>query len=108
MLRARALSLRSPSPTACSMRRALVPSRSDTTLDTVICASSRSDSSRLWSCTRRSCDLILQDQLRERPRIPEAEEMEIPRVVLPPLTVCTEGQHTPPRSGTRPADSAFE
>ena len=34
------------------MRRALVPSRSDTRLDTLMCASSSSDSSRFWSCTR--------------------------------------------------------
>ena len=34
------------------MRRALMPSRSDTRLDTLMCASSSSASNRLWSCTR--------------------------------------------------------
>ena len=34
------------------MRRALMPSRSDTMLDTLMCASSSSASSRFWSCTR--------------------------------------------------------
>ena len=34
------------------MRRALVPSRSDTRLDSLMCASSSSDSNRLCSCTR--------------------------------------------------------
>jgi hypothetical protein len=46
---ARAVGSLSPSAKACSMRRALVPSRSDTTLETLMWASSRSDSSRLWS-----------------------------------------------------------
>jgi hypothetical protein len=34
------------------MRRALMPNRSDTRLDTLMCASSSSASNRLWSCTR--------------------------------------------------------
>ena len=40
------------SATACNMRRALMPSRSETMLDTLMCASSRSASKRLCSCTR--------------------------------------------------------
>ena len=42
----------SPSATARSMRRALDPSRSDTKLETLMCASSRRDSRRFCSCTR--------------------------------------------------------
>ena len=48
----KAAGLVSPLASAFSMRRALAPSRSETRLDNLICASSRRDSN--WFCSRSS------------------------------------------------------
>src|ERR1017187_2760352 len=49
---ARVSGLVSPPASAFSMRRALAPSRSETRLDNLMCASSSRHSTRLCNCTR--------------------------------------------------------
>src|SRR5207253_2584712 len=49
---ARAAGSVSPSARACTIRRALTPSRSETRLDNLMWYSSSNASNRFWSCTR--------------------------------------------------------